>query len=238
MQLLDLTLPTADENLALDEALLLAAEDGSRGEVLRFWENSAYAVVIGSGGSKSIDVNEANCERDGIAICRRSSGGGTVVVGPACLCFTLILRYDRDPILREIAPSARYVLQPLARALAALSPEVAIDGISDLTISGRKVSGSAQQRKRMHFLHHGTLLCGFDLEQVGRYLNAPERQPDYRDERSHAEFVTNAPIDIARAKAEIVEAWQPASEYLNPPLDRVRELIAEKYGRAEWVGRR
>src|SRR5256885_263698 len=35
MYFLDLTLPSAEANLALDEALLLAAEDGRGGEVLR-----------------------------------------------------------------------------------------------------------------------------------------------------------------------------------------------------------
>src|SRR5258705_289501 len=38
MRFLDLTLPAAAENLALDEALLLEAEAGSAGEILRLWE--------------------------------------------------------------------------------------------------------------------------------------------------------------------------------------------------------
>ena len=49
MQLLDLTLPTLADNLALDEALLLQAEAGGP-EALRFWEWPSYAVVIGAGG--------------------------------------------------------------------------------------------------------------------------------------------------------------------------------------------
>ena len=58
MDLLELTLPTPAENLALDEALLLEAESGA-GEVLRLWEWPAPAVVLGSGCKLAEDVDVA-----------------------------------------------------------------------------------------------------------------------------------------------------------------------------------
>src|SRR5947208_2305701 len=121
MHLLDLTLPTAAENLALDEALLLAAEGGGP-EVLRLWENPSYAVVLGSGGSA--------------------------------------------------------------------------------------------------------------------YLTRPGRQPDYRRNRPHEEFLTNLPADAATVRRLLVAGWQPEGEYGPPPMDRVRELVAEKYAKEEWNRRR
>src|SRR4051812_33316670 len=101
MKLLDYTLPTPAENLALDEALLVAAEQDAGGEVLRLWESPAVAVVLGTGGAVSIDVNLAACAADGVPVLRRASGGGTVLVGPRCLCFGLVLSYDRAPGLNE-----------------------------------------------------------------------------------------------------------------------------------------
>src|SRR5436189_5062888 len=88
LALLDFTAPTLNENLALDEALLLAAEAGKRGEVLRFWEWPMPAVVLGAGGSLTIDVNEQACQVDGVPIHRRASGGGTVLLGRGCLLFS------------------------------------------------------------------------------------------------------------------------------------------------------
>lgn len=236
MKLLDYTHALPALNLALDEALLEAAEAGAGGEVLRLWELDTFAVVVGSGGSVQIDVNRQACEADGIPILRRSSGGGTVVLGPRCLCFSLVLSYDHAPRLNEIPASNRYVL---GRVVRALSPVVtaAVEGTSDLAASGVKFSGNSQQRKRRFFLHHGTLLCGFDLGRVSRYLNAPERQPDYRRDRAHAEFVTNLPVGVEEAKRLLVAEWQPDSECA-PPLERASELVAEKYGRDEWVFRR
>jgi lipoate-protein ligase A len=237
MKLLDYTLPSAAENLALDEALLIAAEEGTGGEVLRLWEQPSYAVVVGSGGSVAIDVNVPACEADGVPILRRASGGGTVLLGPGCLCFSLVLNYDRAPRLNEIPASNRYIL---ARIASALAPVVAatVEGTSDLAAGGVKFSGNSQQRKRAHFLHHGTLLCGFDLALVAKYLHAPERQPDYRQNRPHAEFVANLPISVEEAKRLLVAEWQPEGDYGPLPLEAIRELVAEKYARTEWNRRR
>jgi lipoate---protein ligase len=237
MKLLDYTLPSPAENLALDEALLIAAEEDTGGPVLRLWEVPTYAVVVGSGGSVSIDVNGAACAADGVPVLRRASGGGTVVLGPNCLCFSLVLNYDSAPRLNEIPASNRYVLGRIVRALAPVV-SASVEGTSDLAVGGAKFSGNSQQRKRRFFLHHGTLLCGFDLSLVSKYLNPPERQPDYRRDRPHAEFVTNLPVDVAEAKRLLVAEWLPEGEYAAPPLEKVRELVAEKYARPEWTHRR
>ncbi|HEV3385489.1 MAG TPA: lipoate--protein ligase family protein [Gemmata sp.] len=292
MRLLDLTLPSPAENLALDEALLIAAEEGSCGEVLRLWELSSQAVVVGAGGSVVIDVNVAACEADGIPILRRASGGGTVLLGPGCLCFSLVLAYDRAPGLDQIASSNQYVLGRILKALKTIAPNTAIEGTSDLAIArphfpirqrphpptpsprGRgganplplslgerglggegetltgvggesetqgftlKISGNAQQRKRRYFLHHGTLLCGFDLEKIPKYLNSPERQPTYRQTRLHKDFLANLTSTSAELKALLVDEWQLIDEYSPVPWESVQKLVTEKYSRDDWNRRR
>src|SRR5262245_40400973 len=100
MQSLDVTLPTLAENLALDEALLLEAEAGHGGETLRLWEWPHPAVILGAGCRLADEVDEEACRRDGVPILRRSSGGGTVLLGAGCLLYSLVLAYDRSPELR------------------------------------------------------------------------------------------------------------------------------------------
>src|SRR5262249_47061978 len=118
MHFLDLTSPSPAENLALDEALLLAAEAGASGAVLRLWEWPHPAVVLGTGCRLAEDVNEPACLADGVPVLRRSSGGGTVLLGAGCLCFSLVLSYDRDPALTQIASSYVYIFDRILRALA------------------------------------------------------------------------------------------------------------------------
>lgn len=236
MLLVDHTAATPDENLALDEALLLAAEDGGD-EVLRFWELPTYAVVLGAGGVLADDVDEAACVSDSVSIHRRASGGGTVLLGPGCLLYSLVLRYDRAAELRDVIASFRWILGRVVAALSPFAANIAIAGSSDLIHAGRKFAGHAQQRKRRHLLHHGTLLYGFDIERVGRYLREPPKQPDYRERRSHAAFVGNLPATGDTLKSALMEAWQ-ARETASVSGEEARRLVVEKYGDPAWVRRR
>jgi lipoate-protein ligase A len=238
MHFLDLTLPLLTANLALDEALLVGAEAGQIGEVLRLWEWPTPAVVLGAACRLAEDVDESRCRADGVPILRRSSGGGTVLLGKGCLLYSLVLAYERSPALHDIRPSYRYILGRVGEALAGLLPGIEQAGTSDLASEGWKVSGNAQQRKRGHLLHHGTLLYDFDLELMARYLRLPSRQPDYRAGREHRAFVRNLPTDAAELKRRLRAAWDAKTEAAAWPQERVRQLVAEKYSREDWVRRR
>jgi lipoate-protein ligase A len=235
--LVDHTAATLNENLALDEALLLGAEAGTGGEVLRFWEWPALAVVLGAGGSIRIDVNEQACRAAGVPIHRRASGGGTVLLGRGCLLFSLVLSLDRAAELRDLTASYRWILGRVREGLQSIAPLGAV-GISDLAWNGRKVSGNAQQRKSHFILHHGTLLYAFDLPAIGRFLNCPEREPAYRAGREHDAFVTNLPADPETLKLNLANVFEvePRTATMEPEL--IRELVDTKYLSDQWVRRR
>src|SRR5258708_2530947 len=114
MHFLDTVLPTLAENLALDEGLLLDAEAGGA-QTLRVWRWPTAAVVLGAGGKLTDDVHEDACAADAVPILRRSSGGGTVLLGPGCLLYSIILRFDRDPALSDLHGSYRYILGRMLR---------------------------------------------------------------------------------------------------------------------------
>jgi lipoate-protein ligase A len=238
MRVLRLTLPAAADNLALDEALLLEAEDGAGGEALRLWEYPAPAAVLGAGCVLADDVDEAACRADGVPVLRRASGGGTVLWGRGCLLFSLVLRYDRAPELTTIDGSYRFILGRLADALADVGVRSGREGVSDLALDGRKFSGNAQQRKRGHLLHHGTLLYAFDIGQVGRYLRPPPRQPEYRAGRRHEDFLCNLPLPGDELRRRLCAAWGADEERSDWPAERVRQLTAEKYATERWLRRR
>ena len=238
MHYLDLTLATPADNLALDEALLLEAEAAGGGEVLRLWEWPEYAVVLGSGCRLAEDVDEEACRQDQVPILRRTSGGGTVLLGAGCLCYSLVLAYERDPLLREIPSSHGYVLERVRAALAGILPQIEQAGHSDLAVDGRKFSGNSQQRKRHDLLYHGTLLHGFDLLAVGRYLRLPSRRPEYRHDRNHADFLRNLLATAEDLKHRLRVAWSAETPQLAWPEDLVHQLVKQKYSTPEWTRRR
>ncbi|MBY0525359.1 MAG: lipoate--protein ligase family protein [Gemmataceae bacterium] len=238
MRFLEATLPTLAENLALDEALLLEAEAGRSAEILRLWEFPSIGVVLGAGCKLTEDVDEDACRTDAVPIQRRSSGGGTVLLGNGCLCYSLVLQYRRAPELREIASSYAYISKEMCAALADVDPAIAPAGTSDLAAAGLKVSGNSQQRKRDFLLHHGTLLYDFDFSHVERYLRMPRRQPDYRRGRTHGAFLRNMPTWGAELKNRLRRAWDAVEATDEWPVALVQQLVLEKYGTEEWTRRR
>ena len=79
---------------------------------------------------------------------------------------------------------------------------------SDLVCAGRKVSGNSQRRTARAVLHHGTLLYDFNAELAGRYLLEPKRQPAYRRDRTHAQFLGNLPFSAREIEQRVAEAWK------------------------------
>src|SRR5205823_14828569 len=92
MKCFDLTLPTPEENLACDEALLDSCEEGRSDELLRFWQPAQYFVVLGYSNKVSTEVKLPFCGENRIPVLRRCTGGGTVLQGPGVLNYSLILR--------------------------------------------------------------------------------------------------------------------------------------------------
>ncbi len=234
LHLLDLTLPTPAENLACDEALLDACE-AHGGEVLRFWEAPVFFVVVGYGNKVTREVNVPICEADGIPIHRRCSGGGTVLQGPGCLNYTLVLDVATNPALASVTGTNRFVMRRNADALSALLHEpVERCGDTDLVWRGRKFSGNAQRRRRTHLLFHGTVLLGFNLARVEKYLLLPSHQPEYRQARSHREFIANLPLTAEAVKRALQEAWQANAKAAAWPEDETCRLVRERHSLAEW----
>jgi lipoate-protein ligase A len=238
VQFLDLTLPTPEENLALDEALLITAESDGRAEFLRLWESASYFVVLGKNCSVSEDVWVERCQADGVPILRRVSGGGTVLQGPGCLNFAVILPYDRSQELSGVQSSFQYVLERVRAALAELGLRVELAGTSDLVLGDRKFCGNAQRRQRTHLLHQGSILHHFDLAAVARYLHEPQRQPAYRGSRDHLSFLTNLPADPPLLRERLRAAWGASDVSTRGPSELVKQLVAERYAQQAWNFRR
>lgn len=234
MKFLDLSLPTPAENLAADEALLEAAEAGDCGPILRFWESPISFVTLGYTNRAATEANLAACEAAGVPVLRRVSGGGTVLQGPGCLNYALIHPIPNGESLNVEATNCM-VMKTNQRAFkAATGQDVEMAGHTDLAIEGRKFSGNAQRRKSKFFLFHGTALIDFDLKRVQSLLRPPSKEPDYRAQRSHLDFITNINATREQVKAALCEAWGATEATSFYPAKRVQELIEEKYSHDEW----
>jgi lipoate-protein ligase A len=239
MQRLDLTLPTSAENLALDEALLDECEAAIHGdlppvETLRLWEPRQPFVVLGRASRIAEEVDVAACERDGVSILRRHSGGAAVVAGPGCLMYALVLDQRIRPQLRSIAAAHAFVLETLVAALESLAPRICRRGTSDLAVADGKVSGNSLRCKADCLLYHGTLLYDFRLDWIARWLRLPPRQPAYRGGRSHVDFVRNLTTPGVELRTRLAAAFAAVEQRSDWPRAAVERLVREKYGADAW----
>lgn len=207
LRLLDLTLPLPVENIALDEVLLEELDERGGNPVLRFWESDRLFVVLGRSSRVTDDVDLAACHKDGLPILRRASGGGTVLQGPGCLSYALVLPLDWHPDLANIRATNRLILERMATALRRWEPTTAFQGISDLAINNRKISGNAQRRTGKSLLFHGTILHDMGADLIARYLKHPSRQPEYRSDRPHQAFLRTINAPPQAIKRAIAAAW-------------------------------
>lgn len=233
MKFLDLTFGDPAEDLALDEALLDVCEEQNGPEILRLWNPRTYFVVAGYSNRVGTEANLRKCATDEIPVFRRCSGGGTVLQGPGCLNFSLLLNHNENPCLETITRANQFIMErhrTIAENL--LSKKIQIEGHTDLAVNGLKFSGNAQRRKTRFLLFHGSFLLNFDIRKIEELLNMPTYQPAYRSNRSHGEFLTNISVRAADLKTRLRLAWN--AEEILEPVPRIPPELIKKYKNPAW----
>ncbi|MFO0951821.1 MAG: lipoate--protein ligase family protein [Isosphaeraceae bacterium] len=208
--------------------------------MLRFWELPTFAVVLGATSRRLEDVNVELCREEGVPLARRSSGGGTVVIGPGALNLTVVLPMSAAPGLNAVDTAHSFVLGRIAASLSLSVPNVEVLGLGDLTLNGRKFGGSAQRRLRHWFFVHVSVLYNFPLARISRFTNLPRRQPAYREGRPHEDFVTNLPMSREELQRRVIAAWTESPGRVDDaslPTVLACELTSDRFGDPAWVER-
>jgi len=250
----DYSFETPQENLAFDEAILESMDSSNLadGELLRLWQMPERCVVIGRSSKVALEVNLEACQRDRIPVLRRMSGGASIVAGPGCMMFSLLLSLEKRPECRGLDQAHRTVMSRMQRsvhaALGAIgsSCDVAVEGVCDLTIDGRKISGNALRLKRSWMIYHGTLLMEMPLDWIEKYLLEPPKQPEYRQRREHREFVASLSSrveDLSKFNTEFVRSsvseWDARRLFNEHPfagkfIECTRDWVDRRYGNPAW----
>ena len=166
-------------------------------------------VVLGRSSKIEEDVMVETCADDGIPLSRRRGGGGTVILSPGILILSIAGRSTLQYHLREHMNAVNRIIVDTLEQLGVDSP--VIRGISDITLGMKKILGSSLYRRKDLVLYQGSLLVNPDLSLMKRYLKQPRKQPAYRKDRSHEDFVTslhNEGYEIP--KVEIIDKLREA----------------------------
>lgn len=168
-----------------DQVLALYRQDLS----VDFFIPTATSVVLGASNNPKLEVFEDYCRENKIPILKRYGGGGAVVLYPGCVVLR-VGTWVKEPY--KNAYYFRLISNALVKTFAVGDSKLATarqSGISDIVFNDKKFVGSSLFRSRNYLLFQASILCELDLSLMARSLRHPTREPEYRRNRSHEEFL-------------------------------------------------
>ncbi|MEM2929028.1 MAG: biotin/lipoate A/B protein ligase family protein [Nitrososphaerota archaeon] len=162
-------------NMAIDEAILIARIKNLVPNTIRFYRWNPSAVSIGRFQNIHNEVNIDACEKNGIDIVRRITGGGAVYHDYNGEITYSIVFNTNDLNIYDNSKIYNIICNCLIEAIKMLGINADFDpgdykNCPNITINKRKISGSAQFYKNNVILQHGTFLINVDLEKMFTFL--------------------------------------------------------------------
>ncbi len=225
-------------NLALEEA---AQEWDQNEEIMMLWQND-NAIIVGRYQNAEKEINFDAANRLGVKVVRRSTGGGTVYHDLGNLNYSFIRPVDYTKKLEMTALS-----KPMEQALNYMGIPALAQGRNDITLEGKKISGTAQRIHSNRLLHHGTLLFDSNIDVLISVLNVDPSKIVSKGINSIRSRVTNirehvSPElypDMKAFWSGLIDAFAKEGPLtrIEPPvelLDKARFLQETKYQTWEW----
>jgi lipoate-protein ligase A len=244
-------------NMALDEiAAETAADGGPRTLRVYRWDPSTLSLGY---HQEPETIDWAYCEREGITVTRRPTGGGAIyhdnfgdisysIVAPvaelpgdlldsyALLCEPLFDALERLGVDAAYAEDERPAVHQPACYLRELHP--AHDVVAG---DGRKISGNAQYRQRDSVIQHGSITFARATERHLATFTDPPEPGAFRDRVTSVR--EQAGVDREAAVATLEAAlgeWADTHEgtWTESELERARERADRKYASEAWTRER
>jgi lipoate-protein ligase A len=253
---------TGAMNMALDEVFLQAVSTGLSQPILRFYRWKPATVTIGYSQSIFADIDLQLCERHGLDVVRRSTGGRAVLHDNE-VTYSVIAPIDYGPFSISLIESYRLISKILQQALltlglrAELVPGKSSLGTSnqskavcfsapsqyELVIDNRKIAGSAQKRSGKAFIQHGSIPLDMDLALLKKILKVEQdtKKAAPLDKVGWLNHWTSRPLQIKEIESKISEEFSKLLniqwDFSNPShleLAKAKELSQQRYGNRSW----
>ncbi len=167
-------------------------------------------VVVGKGSDLEEELLAENILLDHIPVIRRGTGGCAVVLSPEMAVVSFVVENDPEKKQNEYF---RQFVGIIANAFREMGVEnIEMKGISDIAINDLKVAGSSIFRSKYYVFFHSIINLAGNTRPMERYLKFPPREPDYRMNRSHKDFVTSLKeqgyeIDTHELEEKLKSEW-------------------------------
>lgn len=184
-------------NMARDLALLEMQSLKNPLPTLRIYRWSSPSVTVGYFQKLDETVNTDFCRKNGISVTRRVTGGGTVLHHKE-LTYSFTLPVKKKIVPESVEDSFRYIISPIINSIRLLSLEAEYRPVNDIIIKNRKVSGSAQVRKRGVLQQHGTLILDLDRELICSSLKRDSEKLKIRGFKKTSDSLTSLCCELKK----------------------------------------
>ena len=212
---------TASFGLAADEVVTRRQGSAESPPTVRLYTYRSHCALVGRFQRAASEVRLAVCRERGIAVNRRPTGGGAILMGADQLGVAVMTprgslerSYDR---VRELFQ--RYGAG-LAEALRALGVPAEYRRKNDIEVNGRKIAGLGIYFDRLGgLLFHASLLVDLDIPLMLAVLNTPFEKISDKEIATVGDRITTVRRECGRAVT----------------LDEVRDLVRRGYERTLGV---
>jgi len=250
-RLLPLKTNNAFMNMAVDEAILSARITGKVPNTLRFYRWQPSAVSIGKNQNPEAEVYLDACRQLGVDLVRRSSGGGAVYhdyEGEVTYSVTAKTETLGTTDITFVYAKIYEAIKDALRLLGITADFSTGDAKNcpNMTVGGKKISGSSQTNTRGVVLQHGTILRNVDLTKMFQLLKlknatcgqaadiAKRKITSIQRELGHEvspDTIANALKQGFKAALKIQVENGELTHY---EVDLASKLYKEKYSKREW----
>jgi lipoate-protein ligase A len=243
----DSLVSTAD-GLAVDDCLAHAVSDQGSVPILHLYRFRPAAIV-----GKYQDIEAAlkldRCRALGVDYNRRSTGGGTVIMGERVVALGFGIPVEHPRMNRSINAIFRIMSSILIRALKNLGLEAVFRPKNDLEVEGKKIAGlSASSEAGSAVLFHCSMLVDFDIPLMLDIMNVPAEKNYEKGYNCFSQRLTTIERELGRPVSmdEVMEAiWRSYEEEFQvefmpddlSPWERmkVEELRFSRYSDPCWI---
>jgi lipoate---protein ligase len=225
-------------NMAIDEALI---ENIAEAPVLRIYGWRPAAISVGYFQSIKEEVDLEKCSQLGVDVVRRLTGGGAVLHELELTYSFITKQYPQN-----IMESCKWICDAIVMSINRLGYDASFVPLNDILVNGKKVSGSAQTRRKGVLLQHGTLLLGVDVDKMFSVLKVPSeklRDKIIKDVKERVTSLAGTTFDdmassLKTSFAEKFDAKLVADRLSIEEISRAKWLAERKYSSKEWNLRR
>lgn len=246
-------------NMAVDEAIARAVEAGEVAPTVRFYAWSTPTVSLGCLQAARRAVERDTCDRLGVAIVRRPTGGRAVLHDDE-LTYSVCVPLDRSWAGLSVEASYCRIVEGLLLGLrrlgitamlgAAGNPPSVSGGaeacflmprMPAVLAGGKKLIGSAQRRFGGAILQHGSLLLGANLALHQAVFPSWPRQDAGSGVTWLRALLADVPTRPAIERA-VVGGWEAGlgiravpGELTTSERRAAEQLVATRYGVPAWT---